>query len=118
MPGNRTPLLPPHGGYRKLKSFQSAQLVYDATILFCHRWVPRTSRTRDLRRQLVEISRKADRSDPLGIGRVSSEVASNTLICLIHQTRYLLRRQLMRLEVDFQRNGGFTERLYRSRRGA
>ena len=25
-------LLPPHGGYRKLKSFQVAQLVYDLTV--------------------------------------------------------------------------------------
>ena len=28
-------LIPPHGGYRKLKSFQVAQLAYDVTVRFC-----------------------------------------------------------------------------------
>mgnify|MGYP007088144402 CR=1 FL=1 len=30
-------LIPKHGGYRKLKSFQVAQLVYDVTVRFCDR---------------------------------------------------------------------------------
>lgn len=30
-------LIPPHGGYRNLKSFQHAELVYDATVKFCDR---------------------------------------------------------------------------------
>ncbi len=32
---DREPLLPPHGGYRGLKSFQVAQLAYDLTVRFC-----------------------------------------------------------------------------------
>ena len=32
-------LIPAHGGYRKLRSFQSAQLVYDGTVVFCDRFV-------------------------------------------------------------------------------
>lgn len=28
-------LLPKHGGYRKLKTFQLAQLIYDLTVRFC-----------------------------------------------------------------------------------
>ena len=40
-------LLPPHGGYRKLKSFQVAQLTYDVTVVFCDHYVERRSRTRD-----------------------------------------------------------------------
>ncbi len=40
-------LLPPHGGYRKLKSFQVAQLVYDLTVRFCDRYIERRSRTHD-----------------------------------------------------------------------
>ena len=31
------PLIPKHGGYRKLKSFQVAELVYDVTVRFCDR---------------------------------------------------------------------------------
>jgi len=30
------PLIPVHGGYRKLKSFQISQLVYDVTVRFCN----------------------------------------------------------------------------------
>jgi len=39
-------LLPKHGGYRKLRSFQTAQLVYDATVIFSERFIERSSRTR------------------------------------------------------------------------
>jgi restriction system protein len=42
-------------------------------------------------------------------------VAANTLICLVHQTNYLLDRQLRALEKAFLQEGGFTERLYRTR---
>lgn len=33
----------------------------------------------------------------------------------IHQTNYLLDQLLRRLDQDFQKHGGFTERLYHSR---
>jgi four helix bundle suffix protein len=45
----------------------------------------------------------------------SPEIAANTMICLIHQTNYLLDQQLRALEKDFLKEGGFTERLYRAR---
>jgi four helix bundle suffix protein len=47
-------LIPKHGGYRSLKSFQVAQLVYDVTVLFCERFVNRRSRTHD---QMVQAAR-------------------------------------------------------------
>jgi len=53
--------------------------------------------------------------DPYGLATASPEVAANTLICLIHQTTYLLRRQLEKLGQVFLAEGGFTERLYRQR---
>jgi restriction system protein len=37
-------------------------------------------------------------------------VAANTLICLIHQTNYLLDQLLRQLEKQFLQKGGFTER--------
>jgi restriction system protein len=43
------------------------------------------------------------------------EVAANTMICIIHQTNYLLDQQLRALEKEFLEEGGFTERLYRLR---
>lgn len=47
-------LIPKHGGYRKLKSFQIAQLVYDVTVRFCDRYVSPRSRTHD---QMVQAAR-------------------------------------------------------------
>lgn len=47
-------LVPAHGGYRNLKSFQVAQLVYDLTVRFCERYIDRRSRTRD---QMVQAAR-------------------------------------------------------------
>jgi four helix bundle suffix protein len=47
-------LIPKHGGYRKLKSFQVAQLVYDVTLRFCNRYIDRRSRTHD---QMVQAAR-------------------------------------------------------------
>ena len=43
------------------------------------------------------------------------EIAANTLICLIHQTNFLLDQQLRQLEKQFLKQGGFTEKLYRAR---
>jgi restriction system protein len=196
-------LFPPHGGYRKLRSFQCAQAVYDATVVFCDRFVEKRSRTRDqmiqaarsgvqniaegsvasatskktelkltgvARASLEELLldyedflrqrgmklwgpdspqalavRRKYRSDPsdsgpsdgsdlsdasdagrsnrsessdqdrYGIRTASPEVAANTMICLINQASFLLRRQLQALERQFLAEGGFTERLYRER---
>ena len=48
------PLIPKHGGYRRLKSFQVAQLCYDVTVRFCDRYIDRRSRTHD---QMVQAAR-------------------------------------------------------------
>ncbi|RIK56442.1 four helix bundle protein [candidate division KSB1 bacterium] len=48
------PLIPKHGGYRKLKSFKIAQLVYDVTMRFCDRYIDKRSRTHD---QMVQAAR-------------------------------------------------------------
>ena len=42
-------------------------------------------------------------------------VVANIAICLIHQTNYLLDRQLRRLERDFIDEGGVRERMTRAR---
>jgi four helix bundle suffix protein len=89
-----SPILPPHGGYRQLKSFQVAECLYDGTVIFCDRF---------------------DSYDPYGIATASPEVAANTLLCLCNQATYLLKRQIARQERDFAQEGGITERLYRRR---
>ncbi len=39
--------IPPHGGYRKPKSFQLAEPVHDLTVRFCDGFIDRRSRTHD-----------------------------------------------------------------------
>jgi hypothetical protein len=50
----KEPLMPKHGGYRKLRSFQVAQLVFDITVRFCDRYIDKRSRTFD---QMVQAAR-------------------------------------------------------------
>lgn len=177
---NLPPLIPPHGGYRDLKSYQMAEIVYDATVVFCDRFINRRSRTHD---QMVQAARSGKQNIAegsmasgtskktelklIGVARASleelladytdylrqrglplwgkdhpkaqkirglcyrkdksyktyktyveaspPEVAANTMICLIHQANYLLDQQLRALEQEFLKEGGFTERLYRTR---
>ncbi len=45
----------------------------------------------------------------------SAEVRANVIICLIHQTNYLLDQQIRRLESDFLKEGGLRERMTRAR---
>jgi hypothetical protein len=51
--GRPEPLIAKHGGYRKLKSFQVAQLVYDVTTRFCDKHLDKRSRTHD---QMVQAA--------------------------------------------------------------
>ncbi|MBI2982528.1 MAG: four helix bundle protein [Deltaproteobacteria bacterium] len=178
-------LIVSHGGYRKLRSYQTTEIIYDATVIFCDRFIDRRSRTHD---QMVQAARsgkqniaegsmasatskktelkltsvarasleellldyedflrqkrlplwgkdssealavrknylsdqsdrsdKSDSSDPYSISTATPEVAANTLICLINQASFLLKRQLQNLEQQFLTEGGFTEKLYRVR---
>ena len=173
-------LIPPHGGYEKLQSYQMSVLVYDATVKFCDRFIDRKSRTHD---QMVQAARSGNKNIAegsevsgtskkselklVGVARASleellgdyrdflrqrglaewgkshpmsgvirrlayaenraymtyssyvenapPEIAANTMLCLIHQTNYLLDQQKRQLERAFVQEGGFTERLYRVR---
>lgn len=48
------PILPRHGGYRKLVSYQVAKLIEDVTVRFCDQYVDKQSRTHD---QMVQAAR-------------------------------------------------------------
>ena len=179
-PNNFPHLIPPHGGYRELQSYQMAEIVFDATAVFCDRFIDRRSRTHD---QMVQAARSGKQNIAegsmasgtskktelklMGVARASleellldfqdylrqqglplwgkdheqalavrklahskdksymtyktyfekkpPEIAANAMICLIHQTNYLLDQQLRALEKEFLKEGGFTERLYRVR---
>src|SRR5436190_3581763 len=51
--------IPPHGGYEKLLSYQKPQLVYDATVRFCDRFIDKKSRTHD---QMVQAARSGNKN--------------------------------------------------------
>ena len=46
--------IPPHGGYKELLSYKKAQIVYDATVRFCERYIRKNDRTYD---QMVQAAR-------------------------------------------------------------
>ena len=189
------PLIPPHGGYKKLVTYRLGNLIYDATVAFCERYFSRKDRTFDRMVQAarsgvaniiegseasatskktelkltnvakasqeelladyqaflrqrdlpewapdspgaegVRQSRPADlaelrqlmgtmvtalaaaQSDRSDRSDIMATVAANTMICLVNQETYLLKRQIDRLAADFENEGGFTERLYRTRK--
>lgn len=173
-------LIVPHGGYQGLQSYRMSEIVYDATVVFCNRFINIRSRTHD---QMVQAARSGKQNIAegsmasgtskkfelklVGVARASleellldyqdflrqkgltlwtkdhpkakevrnlcyqknrsymtyrpyieqssPEVAANTMICLIHQTNYLLDQLLRALEKEFLKKGGFTERLYNVR---
>ena len=57
-------LIPKHGGFRKLRSFQVAQQVYDGTVYLCHRFIDTRSQTHD---QMVQAAR-------IGVQKTLSEI--------------------------------------------
>jgi len=179
-PKNHPKLIPPHGGYAELQSYKMAEIAYDATVVFCNRFINIRSRTHD---QMVQAARSGKQNIAegsmasgtskktelklVGIARASleellldfkdflrqkelplwgkdhqeaqsvrklcyqkdksyttykpyieqssPETAANTMVCVIHQANYLLDQQLRALEKAFLEEGGFTERLYKSR---
>lgn len=52
-------VLLPHGGYERLRSYKVAEAVYDATVVFCERFVEKRSRTHD---QMVQAARSGVRN--------------------------------------------------------
>ena len=46
--------IPPHGGYRNLLSYRKAEIVYDATVYFCSRFLDKRDRTYD---QMIQAAR-------------------------------------------------------------
>jgi len=47
-------IIPPHGGYKDLQSYQMSEIVYDGTVVFCDRFISPRSRTHD---QMVQAAR-------------------------------------------------------------
>ncbi len=93
-------LIPKHGGYRNLRSFQSAQLVYDATILFCEKFIDKKSRTHD---QMVQAARSGVQN--IAEGSAASATSKKTEIKLTGVAKASLEELLLDYE-DFLRQKG------------
>jgi four helix bundle suffix protein len=100
MENDRLDIILPHGGYRRLRSFQCAQLVYDGTVRFCERFVDRFSRTRD---QMVQAARSGVQN--IAEGSVSSATSKKTEIRLTSVARASIEELLLDYE-DFLRQRG------------
>ncbi len=96
-------LIPPHGGYRKLRSFQTAQKVYDATVIFCDRFVDRFSRTRD---QMTQAARSGVQN--IAEGSMASATSKKTELKLTGVARASLEELLLDYE-DFLRQRGLKQ---------
>jgi four helix bundle suffix protein len=57
--GDNQGFLPPHGNYSKLLSFQKAEIVYDLTFRFAHKFLARGDRTVD---QMVQAARSGKKN--------------------------------------------------------
>jgi four helix bundle suffix protein len=94
------PLIPKHGGFRKLKSFQVAQLVYDVTVRFCDRYVEKRSRTHD---QMVQAARSGVQN--IAEGSQASGTSRKTELKLTNVARASLEELRLDYE-DFLRQRG------------
>jgi four helix bundle suffix protein len=90
-------LIPPHGGYRKLRSFQAAQILYDGTVIFCERFIDSRSRTRD---QMVQAARSGVQN--IAEGSMASGTSKKTELKLTGVARASLEELLLDYE-DFLR---------------
>jgi four helix bundle suffix protein len=103
--GSKPPegLIPKHGGYRNLKSFQVAQLVYDVTVRFCDRYVDKFSRTKD---QMVQAARSGVQN--IAEGSMASGTSKKTELKLTNVARASLEELRLDYE-DFLRQRGLCQ---------
>ncbi|MCP4643866.1 MAG: four helix bundle protein [bacterium] len=86
-------ILSVHGGYRNLKGFQVAQLVYDLTVRFCDSYIDRRSRTHD---QMVQAARSGVQNIAEG-----SEAAATSKKMELKLTQ-VARASLEELKLDYE----------------
>ena len=95
--------IPAHGGYRKLLSYQRAEIVYDATVRFCVRFLDRRDRTVD---QMVQAARSGKQN--IIEGSMASGTSKETEIKLTNVARASLEELLADYQ-DFLRVRGLKE---------
>jgi len=127
---NENSLYPAGGNYRKLITFQKAEIklinVAKASLqelLIDYQDYLRTRGHREWEKDSLEVNRMRKiarlHNDAVfymqKIGERPPETIANIVICLIRQNDYLLFRQLKRLGDDFLKDGGIRERMTQMR---
>ncbi|MDY7037892.1 MAG: four helix bundle protein, partial [Thermodesulfobacteriota bacterium] len=95
-------LIPPHGGYRDLQSYQMSEIVYDATVVFCDRFISRRSRTHD---QMVQAARSGKQN--IAEGCMASGTSKKTELKLVGVARASLEELLLDFQ-DYLRQKGLS----------
>lgn len=89
-----------HGGFSSLKAHQAAEIAYDATVVFCNRFIDRRSRTHD---QMVQAARSGKQN--IVEGSAAAGTSSKTELRLIGVARASLEELLADYR-DFLRQHG------------
>src|SRR4051794_38191021 len=95
--------IPQHSGYKKLLSYQKAEIVYDATVYFCDRFIDKRSRTHD---QMIQAARSGKQN--IIEGSMASATSKETEIKLTGVARASLEELLADYR-DFLRTHGAEE---------
>ncbi len=95
--------IPPHGGYEKLLAYRKSQIVYDATVRFCDRFIDKRSRTHD---QMVQAARSGNKN--IAEGSQISGTSKETEIKLTNVARASLE-ELLGDYRDYLRQHGFPQ---------
>jgi four helix bundle suffix protein len=95
--------IPPHGGYANLLSYRKAEIVYDATVYFCNRFLDRRDRTRD---QMIQAARSGKQN--IAEGSQASGTSKETEIKLTNVARASMEELLIDYR-DFLRINGLNE---------
>jgi four helix bundle suffix protein len=93
-------IITPHGGYQNLKSYQTAEIVYDATVKFCERFIDARSRTQD---QMIQAARSGKQN--IAEGSMASGTSKKTELKLVGVARASLEESLLDYQ-DFLRLRG------------
>lgn len=81
--------IPPHGGYRKLLSYRKTEIIYDATVRFCARFMNPRDRTFD---QMVQAARSGKQN--IIEGSLASGMSKETELKLTSVARASLEELL------------------------
>ncbi len=101
--GRESALFKTHGGYLGLKAHQAAEIAYDATIVFCNRFIDRRSRTHD---QMVQAARSGKQN--IVEGSAAAGTSSKMELTLIGVARASLEELLADYK-DFLRQRGLSQ---------